>query len=99
MAENGENLTSEQAWLFSEVESLVLSAIPAHCAGCSHAKFTPLRIANAVATESISRDSAERVANSFANCPGLYEEPADRLSAGGKLVQLCHFPGDTPPES
>jgi hypothetical protein len=83
MSETSESLTSEQEFVLSEVEEMVLSAISARCADCSNAKFTPNRIARAVASGTISEVLAKEVAVRFANCAGLKDG-------------ICHYP--PPPE-
>lgn len=78
-------LTAEQQVQFSEIETLVLSALSAKCVGCSTANFAPRRMAGAVVNGNLSREGAVAIAAKFSSCPGLSE--------------ICHYSSGAPNET
>jgi hypothetical protein len=64
-------------------ETMVLSAIQEHCAGCSAANFAPRRFGVSVARERATEEMAIAFARRLSNCPGV-------LSEAG--VRLCRLP-------
>lgn len=84
--------TAEQAKQFSQVETLVLSAVSARCAGCSTRNVAPNRIASAVVNGNLSMEGAAEVAARFSSCQGLFDETLSDTAGEEFVVKVCHYP-------
>jgi hypothetical protein len=76
----------EQDDIKPEVRDLVAAAVVDLCAGCSTAKFAPIRFGRAAAAERLPEGAAEHFAARLRACPGL-----------GKIgtAPLCRLPSGT----